>query len=67
MTLEEVVEAFAEGVEYVTREGWVDPGEITDVDLCIKYHHVVNAFNEFQRLASEFDTLMYDKAGPFND
>lgn len=62
MNIEQTYEAFAEGARYTTEEGWVDPRDIEDAELCLKYHHVVNAYTEYQKHVREFQNLLEEKA-----
>lgn len=61
MDIFETFEAFAEGVEYTTDEGWVDPRDIGDADLSIAYHHVINAYREYKKSVSSFDAMLHAK------
>ena len=60
MNIEELQDAFAEGVSYVTREGWVSPDDIEDSELRSKYSRVVRLYDEFQEACWEFQTALDD-------
>lgn len=59
MDLEEVREAFADGVAYVTREGWVDAAAIADPVLREMYRDTMSRYEEYRELCTEFEGAIY--------
>lgn len=63
MNIRGVWESFAEGVEYTTEEGWVNPDDIEDPELRIKYYHVVKAYKTYARNFGQYLDKRAEEAG----
>lgn len=59
MSMEEVREAFAEGVAYVTDERWVAPSDIPDPILAAAYARIVDLATELDEACREFESSLY--------
>lgn len=57
--MEELREAFAEGISYVTREGWIEPADIPDATLREQYQYVVQLCDEFDAACGDFEAALY--------
>lgn len=52
-----------DGVDYVTRQGWVDWRDIEDTELSLSYHHVVYAYEKYEKAVQALETKLAGRTG----
>lgn len=57
--MDELRDAFAEGVGYVTREGWIESADIPDATLREQYRGVIRLCDEFDEACCDFEAALY--------
>jgi hypothetical protein len=62
MTMNEVRDAFAfaEGVVYVARGGWVSADDIPNQVLAVAYLHIIDLANELDQACRDFESSLYE-------
>jgi len=60
-SIEETYDDFAEGAEFVTAEGYVDPEDIEDQELSRLYEYVVAAYSNYMNTIGEFTSVLDQK------